>query len=328
MNTAQMLWRGIGLLLGASVVATPVAAVVIASLRQVDQRSPQAPVAMGRDPRASSILGPIYVGSLSEGLERPLGVAVSEQDEVYVADGACRCIRIFDPTGKLRATLGPQVGDTELQYPIALTFDAEDTLYVSDLGAGQIAVFHSGVYKGRLSRGQIPTEVQHPAGIQIRGEHIYINDLSKHQVLLFDSEGNLVRTFGAGGDSESGGGGHLSYPNYALTLSDGSLLVADSDNNRLQMFDNSGKTAASWTGPLLVPRGLAPDAEGNIHVANVMSGRIEVFSRAGKHLGGYAQFSGGPEFGFPTGLAAHRDKLYVADRGNKQVQIGRWPPRR
>ncbi len=267
---------------------------------------------------------PSYLLSLTEGLEQPMAVAASSDGSTYVADGACRCVRVFDERGRLLTTLGPEVRGGELQYPVALALDEGGILYVSDLAEGHIHRFQKGAYLGPLLTGDIPSSVTAPAGLLIQHGLLYVNDLSRHQVLVFNLEdGALVRVVGAG---KGRGVGELAYPNFSLVLADGALLVADSNNNRLQLFGPRGDVRTQWEGHVSAPRGLARDGDGNIHVASTMAGRIEVFTPRGDYLGGYGELAGGPgKLGFPTGIAITSETLYVADRGNGRVLIGRLP---
>ena len=267
---------------------------------------------------------PSYIRSLTEGLEQPMAVVASSDRSTYVADGACRCVRVFDERGRPLTTLGPGAGERELQYPVALALDEGGTLYVSDLAGGRIYRLQEGASLVPLLAGDIPSTVTAPAGILIQQRFLYVNDLSRHQVLVFGlQDGVLVRVVGAG---KGRGVGEFAYPNFSLVLAAGSLLVADSNNHRLQLFGPLGDVKAQWEGHVSVPRGLAKDGDGNIHVASTVAGRIEVFTPRGDYLGGYDQLAGGPgTFSFPTGIGIVGETLYVADRGNGRVLIGRLP---
>ncbi|MBI4200876.1 MAG: hypothetical protein HY531_01135 [Chloroflexi bacterium] len=267
---------------------------------------------------------PSYLLSLTDGIEWPLAVVASPDGSTYVADGACRCVRVFDQSGRPMATFGPEASEEELQYPVALALDEGGTLYVSDLAGGRIYRLREGASLESLSVGDIPRTVLSPAGLLIQDGVLYVNDLSRHQVLMFNlQDGSLVRVIGAG---KGRGVGELAYPNFSLLLADGSILVADSNNHRLQHFGPLGDMRTQWEGQVSVPRGLARDGDGNIHVASTMAGRIEVFASTGEYMGGYDQLAGGPgTFAFPTGIDIVGDTIYVADRGNGRVLIGRLP---
>lgn len=268
---------------------------------------------------------PTYLMSLTEGVERPMAVDVTADGKVYVADRACSCIRVFDSDGNLTSTLGPKLqGGGEIGHPVALTVDENQVLYVSDLSKGQVLMFKEDSFLGILEEGDIPSNVSSPAGILVQEGFIYINDLSKHQVLIFElANGALVRTIGAGKGTEPG---EMAYPNFSLIMNDGSLIVADSNNNRLQVFNSSGKLEDSMSKPVLLPRGMALDKFENIHVVSTMGGVIEVLDNSGQYIGTYQAFQGvASQFGFPTGIAIHNDRIYVSDRANQRVLVGTWP---
>ncbi len=264
---------------------------------------------------------PTFITTLSDGLERPMAVAASPEGEVYVADGGCQCVRVYDREGMLRSTLGPVMDGEQMVQPVALALAGKD-LYVSDLTQGRVFKFSQGVFAGALDAPGILSSISSPVGILVKGNRVYINDVSHHQVFVFDLEkGSLVQVVGRGKGEAMG---QLAYANFSLLLPDGALLVADSNNNRIQKFDTNGVAVQSWYGPLSLPRGLAADGKGNIHVASTMGGRMEIYSTSGQHMGGYDRFLGATqEFDFPTGVAVAGDRVYVADRGNGQVQVGR-----
>ncbi|MBI4312871.1 MAG: hypothetical protein HY681_13995 [Chloroflexi bacterium] len=270
----------------------------------------------------ASVLSPQYVTSLTDGLTRPMAVAVSSRGDIYVADGGCRCVRVFDAVGLPSFTIGPTFEPgVEMQYPVALALDGEDTLYVSDLSMGRILIFRNREYVGPLTQGDVADAVTAPAGILLDHGMAYVNDLSLHQVLMFRQEDwSLIQAFGAGKGTAPGS---LTYPNFSIVLPDGSLLVADSNNNRLQQFAPDGSVQHVWAAGLILPRGIATDSAGNIIVASALEGQLDVFARDGKYLGGVRQFTGSPEeLGSPVGIAVHTNKVYVADRINGTVQIG------
>lgn len=317
-------WGGIALLLGGVLALVAVVGGVLVSPEQRRPSLDGPGAAADETFEANPSLHPIYVSALSEGLGRPLAVAASSRDDVYVADGECRCVRVFDRAGTLVSTLGPAVADEEIEYPVAVTLDEAGVLYVSDLTGGRILLFRDGTYLGPLKKGEIAGNLSAPAGVAFYQGFLYVNDLYRHQVLVFDEEsGTLVRAIGAGKGTEVG---DLSYANFSLPLPDGSLLVADSNNSRMQLFASRGSAATIWHGPVSVPRGVTRDDKGNIYVASTLNGRIEVFSATGVYLGGYRGLKDGPgEFGFPTGITAIGNTLYVVDRANSRVQIGIWP---
>jgi len=267
---------------------------------------------------------PRYFTALTEGLLRPMAVAVRADGTVYVADSGCRCVQVYDDAGTLSYTLGPALDEGEMQYPVALAMGDDGTLFVSDLAGGRILRFKGRVFAGVVNEGEIASLVKAPVGLALLDDLLYVNDLSLHQVLVFRmTEGALVRRIGSGKGREAGA---LAYPNFSLPFRDGSVLVADSNNDRLQFFGADGMSKAITQGPLSVPRGLAQAPDGTILVASTTADKIEVFSPQGRYLGGFRGFIGGQEeFGLPAGLAVYKNRLYVTDRIHGQVQIGVWP---
>jgi uncharacterized protein (TIGR03663 family) len=118
---------------------------------------------------------------------------------------------------------------------------------------------------------------------------------------------------------------------------DGTFYVADSANHRLWhvgpegVIDTFG-SYGSGPGQFLEPWDVAIDAEGNIYVADTWNHRIQKFDANREYVtswGGHIQVTrtGNPEaeglFYGPRALALSLDgqELYVADTGNKRIQV-------
>ena len=70
-----------------------------------------------------------------------------------------------------------------------------------------------------------------------KDENIYAADEWKHLISVFDSEGNLLRTWGEVGDGE----GQLNGPSGCGIDTDGNLWIVNSLNSRVQKFSPEGQ---------------------------------------------------------------------------------------
>jgi peptidylamidoglycolate lyase len=122
----------------------------------------------------------------------------------------------------------------------------------------------------------------HGLDVDVHGQ-VWVTDVGLHQVLKFSHDGQLLQTFGVAGEPGNDSE-HFSLPTDVVALPDGSFYVSDG-------YENT---------------------------------RIVRFSCDGEYLGAWGTPGSGPgEFNLPHGIAWDGDAtLYVADRGNRRIQVG------
>jgi predicted membrane-bound mannosyltransferase/DNA-binding beta-propeller fold protein YncE len=155
-----------------------------------------------------------------------------------------------------------------------------------------------------------------------------------------------IKTIGSAG----AGQGQFVSPHGLALAPDGSIYVADSGNHRVVKFNRDGQFLlqfGSWSGeppgnnPLnpdwsppggtfTEPWDVAVGPDGSVYVADLWNSRVQKFDPNGKFLkmwGGFGdsgQKASGAEGRFygPRGIAVGEDgRVYVADTGNKRVQV-------
>jgi sugar lactone lactonase YvrE len=73
------------------------------------------------------------VDFITTGLDRPIGIAVNSQGEIYVSNFASRQINRYNYRGEFLGVLGEQIG-LNVYRPIHMEFGPDDTLYTAEWG--------------------------------------------------------------------------------------------------------------------------------------------------------------------------------------------------
>jgi len=146
--------------------------------------------------------GNVWVTDAQQNLP-PGEIAEASPDEIYGMQ-----VHKFSPEGELLMSLGERGGAREPGY-----FWQPNDVYVAPNGDIFVAEGHS----------------NNP-------------DVAPARILKFNSEGDLLLTFGEMGD----GPGQFTQPHALAMDSRGRLFVADRSNNRIQIFDQEGNFIDSW----------------------------------------------------------------------------------
>ena len=155
--------------------------------------------------------------------------------------------------------------------------------------------------------------------------NVYVAGRNSNQVQKYDSNGNLLATWGGPG---SGNGQFNDPEGIAVDNERGLIYVTDCNNNRIQRFDLNGKflgiagSMGSGAGQFINPAGIAVDSYGNVYVADRENDRIQKFYPNGTFIRMWGRGGDGPgEFNSPESVAADRlGFVYVGDEENNRVQ--------
>ena len=190
-------------------------------------------------------------------LNRPRGIDLSANGQLYVANESNHCVSLFREDGTFIRT----IGQGKLWYPSDVLVHSSGLIYVVDVNHSRIADFSQ---KGELVRtigsrggGKGEFECPHGVAVSLDGHHLYVSDYNNHRVQVFTLEGQYVRDFDTG---------QLKCPCGLTVTSDGSVLVADSNNNRIAVFDKKGELVHSIA--VEDPTGLAIDSRGDLLVVS------------------------------------------------------------
>lgn len=270
------------------------------------------------------------------GIEEPRGifgspydVAVDSRGRVFVSDLAKRDVLILDlPNHQVRYFERPKHDELYFQSPMALAVGREDTIYVSDNQQGRVYLFGADlrlrkvIGQGRLTR---------PVGLACDRERdrLYVADAGSHQVVVYDGQGEWIKSFGRRGSAA----GEFNYP-LDLEVDDaGNLYVLDAMNARVQVFDTDGNFLRTFgergtsLGSFHMAKGIAVDRSGHVYVTDGIGHRFVIFDLQGNHLmtlGGRTSTEG--KIGLPGGFDMPKgidvdagDGIWVVDTFNRMV---------
>jgi DNA-binding beta-propeller fold protein YncE len=223
-----------------------------------------------------------------EPLQRPVGVALDAEENLYVAEQMKKGVHVFDRSGKsLRF-----ITDPSIERPGGIAIDRErGRLYVADSGHTKSEV-HSvkmfdlkGRFLGSLGKGKGSGEGQFlfptNLGVDPQG-NVYVSDTLNSRVQMFDADGNYVKKFGERGT----GWGMFDKPKGVATDSFGNLYVVDSGWSNVQIFNKKGQVLlffggrGSYPGLLQNPTSIAIDRDNRIYVGDYLNHRVDVYRLA------------------------------------------------
>jgi len=267
-------------------------------------------------------------------LARPIGVDVSSDGRVYVADIGKRRIAVFSTAGKplFNFSAIKDGASTVLRNPVHLAI-RDDEVWVTDRRLRGIFVFDlEGNYlrkfvpEGETDFAWSPLALAFARDGSLRATDV--SDSTAHRVLYFSPDGQRTLTFGetaevARNDQNPGG---FYFPNGIAVARNGDVYIADGNNRRVQIFDKDGKFKR-FISTAGVPRGVDFDSTNRFYVVDAVAHQVDIYTADGNRIGKFGSNGFGPgQFNYPNDVAIGPDKrIYVTDRDNAQVQVWGWP---
>ncbi|NCO57158.1 MAG: 6-bladed beta-propeller [Deltaproteobacteria bacterium] len=257
-------------------------------------------------------------------LTRPMGIECLEDGRLLVTDPGARRVLLLDPLHH-RIQRIPSDDHLSLPSPIDAALDGHGHLLVSDSVLGQVLRFDlKGRSLGELGSGGL---LDRPTGIAVDTERdrIYVADTTRHQVVVFGPDGQVVRVIGGRGAKA----GEFNFPTHLALDRHGNLYVTDAMNFRIQILDPAGRSLAvigrlgDGPGTFSKPKGVAVDSLDHLLVVDALFDNVQVLARTGAPLLAFAHSgSDAASLWLPSGIAidAH-DRVYVADTYNHRIQI-------
>ncbi|XP_078670840.1 uncharacterized protein LOC144910969 [Branchiostoma floridae x Branchiostoma belcheri] len=215
------------------------------------------------------------------------GVAVSKDNEVYIADHGNSRIQVFTIRGvyirEFTTTLPGETG--EKFRPLDVAVDRNDNLWV-------VSTKHVVQYSRegrRLATIDMPYglsgDIEYHRGITVAMATEQVIVTEHGQLLVFNRYGSEVMTYGSDHRSPKPW-----YPRSVTVDGEGNILVTDSNNHCVHFFDREGNfkfklgSEGSHESQFKYPCGICVDQIGNIIVADNGNGCVKKFDSQGRFL--------------------------------------------
>lgn len=293
------------------------------------------------------------------GLQGPTDVAVDSLGNVFVLDSLASSVKKVTPGGGVSVFAGaPQFGsrdgtgtDARFSYPVGLTIDGDDNLFVADSGnsvlrkvtpaavvttpAGAAMLSGTDDGLGEAARFRSPR-----AMLMGADDNLLVADSSNHTIRSITPAGDTQTYAGLGGVSGTANGtrdaARFNLPSGLARDAAGNLYVADTSNHVIRKItpDGTVSTFAGTAGSqgavddvgadarFRSPRALVIDKAGNLFVADSSNHALRKITPGGvvSTIAGMAGSSGSADgtgaaarFFLPSSLAIDgQDNLYVA----------------
>ena len=278
-----------------------------------------------RSPQDSWYLDQQIPFSEIPGLDHPFGMAISEEDELYVVDHGSDRITVWHTDGDFIRGWGKYgAADGQFNNPRDLAIGA-GRIYVVDESNHRIQVFDmEGNFLMKWgSHGTANGQFRSPHGIALsisdnQVDEVFVAEWDNHRVQVFDANGTHLRNIGNG----SYGGNNDQFGYASGVHVDGNLLFASSRNyNKIKVFDVNGTyiRSISTSGH---PNHI--DGFGNrIAVSMGEHHKVEIFDKNGTLISTIGSSASSEQGKFYHNYGVAYDSygtLYVSERQNHRVQ--------
>lgn len=272
---------------------------VLAAPQSVTTDSQQRVVVSDPTIPAVHILDPAHLSSFTilggpgRRLQQPAGVAVDQDDNIYISDYARGIILVYDRYGSFLHYLGYYRGETMYEGPSGIAIDRKaGHLYVADTPRHMVLMtdLQGNLLKQMGKKWQLSGD----AGLTIRrdvepGEFNYPTEIAvgTNEVVVLDSGGTQV---------------HI-------------MDLACNPIGKFRVMHRANEQAV----------GVSIDRQGHIYISHAGDSRIEVYDQQGTLVGGFGQagFRMG-EFNGPRGLWVDAtDQIHIVDSQNARIEVFR-----
>jgi DNA-binding beta-propeller fold protein YncE len=270
----------------------------------------------------------------------PICIAISQKDEVFVADLNNARVQQFTTKGDFVSEFALPLDDPSRKSCLVggMAVGTDEYLYLSFMIQHRIGVYSK---KGELirqwgSKGSADGEFNQPGGIILRSDGtLVVADQCNHRLQEFTIHGGFVRKLGQFGSPEQPGS-RFGGPHFLTQDSKGRLYTSEGARGRIQQMDAVGNALNAWGSKTVEPGAFGEYQFGNlkntfgpigVFVDNhdrvwvsSLNDRVQCFTTEGKFLFRLNGVDDSDTFTHPHGFAQDSNgDLYIADSGNQRI---------
>ena len=260
-----------------------------------------------------------------DGLNRPFGVAVSDDGYVIVTENRANHTTVLDREGKKIKSISSS-RNIKFSNPRGVAITPDNFILVTDSHKIQKLTMNGKLIASVGQQGSKLLEFNVPVGVTVSPttEHIYVVDHNNHRIQVLNPDLTFSYSFGNEGSAE----GEFSQPWFIAMDNQGLVYISDTGNNRIQVFTSEGKyisqfgTCGSGPGQLHYPTGLAINYN-RVYVADKNNHRVSIFTTDGQFVssfGGYGNKK--DQLSYPHGITLDNEGyLYICDYNNARLVV-------
>ena len=254
----------------------------------------------------------------------PRGVAVTNKDEIVVADEYNNRVQVFDSNGTFLRSFG-DVGENagQFNHPDGVAIDKDGNIFVADRDNHRVQIFsregkHVGSFGGK---GSLDSQLSNPWGLSLDSTgNIIVADTGNKLIKIFTPDGRFVMKIG--------GQGSFSFPIHCVQCGE-YFIVSDRGEHCIKVFNREGHFQYKFgkegkgDGEFNCPAYLLVNELQHLFVCDRENHRVQIVELNGKLIGKFgAKGSKLGEFNRPLSVAMlSNGRIVVCDEFNHQIQI-------
>jgi len=220
-------------------------------------------------------------------LLKPLGIDISDEEEIFVADITAKRVVVFDLEGNYLRSIG---NANIFSRPVGVAADpTSDKLYVVDTGGLDSDSHHVFVFNRKTGkhlktigeRGRAANQFNIPLQASVTDDGtLYVVDSGNFRVQRINRDGEFAGSFGSIGRQS----GQFSRPKGIATDSEGNIYVVDTAFGNVQIFNSQGelllfmgdRTTSGGPGRYSLPAGIDVDENGKIYIVDQFFRKVDI----------------------------------------------------